>query len=159
MPTTTTETEIFAVMADNLKIAAENAAQLAWHPRRGFLYDDFRKALKLVEGACRQAFYWRDYDGRWLAIGRLCAFAHQRAGDWLRNSPSVAMRKIAQPEFSKLAEILRRMQRDTDKIRTMATGKRGPIMPVELPGPHRDTKPVQVKGLILPSGFRDKRVA
>lgn len=161
MPTVTTEAEIFGRLAENLRVAAEDCAVLAWHPKRGHVYSRFVQSLKLVEGCCRQIYYWRDYDARWLVLKRLCAFAHTRAGNWLRNSPTKAMRDKAQPEFKHLAEALKNMHADVERLRTMATGKMGPILPETLPGPHRETRPLQVMtpgGIILPPFWRDENI-
>lgn len=54
MPTVTTELEIFDCLSQNLRKSAENCQKLAWDPKRGHIYNDFRKSLKLVEGCCRQ---------------------------------------------------------------------------------------------------------
>lgn len=149
-----TEQEIFDCMAENLRLAAEDCRKLAWHPRRGFVYDHFRQCLQLVEGACRQAYYWRDFDSRWLDIGKTMHWAHERAGDWIRSLPSKEGRKVAHPRFQKLSELLTSWHQEAQGVRTMATFRSGPIMPETLPGPHRDTKPVQVmrpSGLIVPA--------
>lgn len=154
MPTVTTEAEIFGRMAESLRSAAEDCKQLAWNSRRGFVYDRFRKDLKLIEGCCRQIYYWRDYDSRWLILKQLCAFAHERAGTWLRNSPTREMRNKAHPVFQKLSEQLEHMHRDVERLRHMATGRRGPILPDELPEPDvRSGRPVQVN---LPGGFTQR---
>lgn len=157
MPTVTTELEIFDCLSQNLRKSAENCQKLAWDPKRGHIYNDFRKSLKLVEGCCRQIFYWRDYDSRWLVLGRLCNFAHHKAGNWLRNSPTAEMRKIAQPEFKWLGERLEQMHKDVERLRHMATGKMGPIVPEPLPL-HRESGERKVQ-LILPPGFKDRRAA
>lgn len=147
-----TEQEIFGLMADNLKEAAEQCAKLAWDAKRGFLYNRLRTALKQCEGCARQAYYWRNYDARWLMMEKQIAWLRNRCGDWLRDSPSVQKRKEAHPEFQKLSELLRKMHYDAEHIRTAATGKSGPILPVELEGPHRDARPVQV---MTPPGWRE----
>lgn len=171
MPSGTTEAEIFDCLAENLRIAAERCAELAWHPRRGFRYDEFRRAMELVYGSCRQAYYWRDYDSRWLVLAQMCHLVRERSGKWLRGKRlatpdggstftggSVAHRKKAQPQFKYLAEFLTQAHRDCERLRTMATNRIGPIMPEPLEGPHRDTRPVAVpagwdersSGLVVP---------
>lgn len=148
-----TESEIFDCLAENLRLAAEDCRVLAWHPRRGFVYARFCQELQLVEGACRQAYYWRDWDSRWLTLGLKMNEAHQRAGNWLRDYTSKAGRKVAHPMFQKLAEVLEAAYRQCERVRTMRTNHFGPIMPAEMSGPHRDTRPVQVMtpgGIILP---------
>lgn len=163
----TAEHEILSLIADNLRKAAEDCEQLAWHPRRGHIYLRFRQALTEVSGGCEQAFYWRNYDGRWLALAELVNFVLARSGNWLRGdrvaSPdgrsaswtggTVDHRKKAQPEFQWLANKLREIHYDMERIRDMATGRLGPMLPPVLDGPHRDTRPVQVMtpgGIILP---------
>lgn len=93
--------------------------------------------------------HWRE-DARWLVLAQLVAFAHERAGDWIRRSPSVQMRKAAHPCFQKLSEQLKQMSADVQALRTKRTNRIGPILPEPLPGPHRDTRPVQIA---LPGGF------
>lgn len=150
MPTVTSETEIFDRLLTSLRAAAESCQYLAWDPRRGFRYEQFRKDVKLVEGCCRQICHWRE-DTRWLVLGRMMAFAHARCGHWLRNSPTPQMRKIAQPEFKRLSEKLTQMVSDVDRMRTMATGKRGAILPVDKPLDRESGRPVQV-----PAGFTER---
>lgn len=148
-----TEPEIFSCLTENLRLAAEDCRVLAWHPRRGLVYARFCKSLKLVEGACRQAYYWRDYDSRWLYLGLKMEETHRRAGNWLREYTSKDGRKVAHPLFIKLADVLEAAYRDAERVRTMATFRVGPILPAIGPDPHRDTRPVQVMtpgGIILP---------
>lgn len=156
----TTEVEIFDKLGEELRRTAEECRQLAWNPRRGFIYDRFRTGLKEIEGCCRQLYYWRDYDGRWLKIAWFAGEVHKTAGNWLRNSPTVELRKEAHPKFGKLSEALDATLKDVEQIKTAATGRMGPILPIVLPGPHRQNRPVQVKtpgGIILPAGVSDAR--
>ena len=97
----------------------------------------------------RQICHWRE-DTRWLTLAQLIAFAHEKAGDWIRRSPSVQMRKKAHPCFQYLAEQLTQMSADVDALRTKPTYHVGAILPDILPGPHRDTRPTQI---LLPPGF------
>jgi hypothetical protein len=148
------EVEIFDCMIGNFRSAAEKCEQLAWHPRRGFVYNAMRKELKLAEGACRQAAAHRE-DARWLSIGMAIEHAHKRAGTWIRGLPSKDGRKVAHPLFLKLAESLRKLANDAEILKNRATGRVGMILPEPLPGPHRDTRPVSVRlpsGLIVPAG-------
>jgi hypothetical protein len=149
---TTTEVEIFGVIADNLRSAAEECAKLAWDPKRGMIYNHLRTSLKLVEGGMRQLYYWRNYDSRWLFMEKQIAWLRNRCGDWLRDSPTVQRRKAAHPEFRRLADLLRKMHVDALHIRDAATGVPGPLLPQPLAGPHRDARPVQVA---LPPGWRE----
>jgi hypothetical protein len=167
-----TEVEIFGCLGDNLRRAAEDCRLLAWHPSRGRIYDRFRASLKLVEGACRQAYYWRDYDARWLYLGKTMHEAHERAGNWIRGpiitgpegesvytGGSKDARKVAHPKFQKLAEELEHIHKLTERVRVMATFHSGPILPAPEPGPHRDTRPVQVMtpgGILLPPSWREQ---
>lgn len=154
-----TETEIFDCISSNAKLAAEHCDDLARLPRKGPTYDLLRKELKLIEGACRQAAYWRQ-DARWLPIGLMMEEAHKRAGDWLRGvrQPNGGRRRIPEgemhPLFVKLADNLRGLQRVMEDLRTKKTGRAGIILPQVLPAPHRDTRPVGFRrsagGVLLP---------
>lgn len=166
----TTETEIFQVLEDGLRRAAEDCRDLAWHPRRGHVYLRFRAALKGVEGAATQAYWWRGFDARWLEVAKLAGWAQDRAGDWLRGAIKIrdaegdaatlytggskAMRREADKRFKRLADLLSYFHGQAVRGRTMATGRSGPIVPPPLPGPHRDTIPVGWRrgpaGLALP---------
>ena len=155
-----TETEIFDCLSDNFKRAAQLCEDLARYPRKGPNYRDLRDALKLIEGACRQASTWRQ-DTRWLRIGLLMGEAHKRAGEWLRGvkMPNGMRVKLAEghlhPCFVGLAENLRAGHRKAEEFRTAATGRVGMILPDILPGPHRDTRPVGYRrpsGLFVPAG-------
>ncbi len=148
-----TEAEIFSCLAENLRLASEDCKQLAWHPRRGLVYARLCKSLRAVEGACRQAYYWRDYDARWLYLGLQMAEVQKRAGGWVRDYPSRDGRKVAHPLFQKLGEVLEDALRRAERVKTMATFHVGPILPTPMEGPHRETRPVQVVtpgGIILP---------
>lgn len=156
-----TEAEIFDCLSTNFRLAAEDCDKLAKLPRKGRAYSSLRDRLELIEGACRQAAYFRQ-DARWLRIGLQMAEAHRRAGEWLRGikvEGSPVRVKIApghmHPLFTKLAEHLREAQKRADEFRTKATGRMGTILPEAQPAPHRDTIPVgwrQSGGLIVPEG-------
>ena len=162
-----TEREIFDCMDTNLGLAVQHCEDLARLPAKGETYIKFRENLKLIEGACRQASAWRE-DTRWLSHGMLMAEAHKRAGDWLRGSrdPMGTRVKLANgmthPLFMKLADNLRAFRKIVEQLRTRRTHRTGIILPVALPGPHRDTRPSRVSlpegmkqtksGLIVPSG-------
>jgi hypothetical protein len=157
-----TESEIFDCLTDNFRKAASLCEDLARHPRKGPIYRELRDSLKLIEGACRQASAWRE-DTRWLRIGLLMAEAHKRAGDWLRGIklPNGQRVKLAEghlhPCFVGLAENLRAGERKAEEFRTRATGRLGMILPIEQPGPHRDSRPVgyrRASGLIVPIGMQ-----
>lgn len=155
-----TEAEIFDCLATNFRLAAEDCDKLAKRPKKGRAYTSLIEKLELLEGACRQAGYWRQ-DARWLALGVHFAECHRRAGEWLRGikvEGSPVRVKIApghiHPLFTKLAENLRAAQARADEFRTKATGKVGTILPKAQPAPHRDTSPVGWRrssgGLIVP---------
>ena len=156
-----TEVEIFDCLATNCRQAAERADRLARSPRRGPNYVAYRDHLKLVEGACRQAGYFRD-DARWFALGRQMAHAHAVAGEWLRGikvKGSPVRVKLAEghihPLFCKMAENLRALHAKAEQMKNAATGRLGPILPRVQEGPHRDTRPVgwsaTQSGLFVPT--------
>ena len=153
-----TEIEIFDCMAENLRLAAQDCELLATEPMKGFIYDRFRKSLKLVEGACRQASVWRQ-DTRWLPIGVQMSECHKRAGDWLRGvvQPDGHRAPIPfgqkHPLFLKLAEILRALLKQVGSLRTSATGRTGMILPNVAPSPFRETRQHSVS---LPAGLTQR---
>lgn len=146
-----TEAEIFDCLVDNFKKAAVHAEDLAKLPRKGPNYAKLREELKLVEGAARQAAYWRQ-DARWLQIGLYMEEAHQRAGNWLRgikNPTTGEWRKIPEgqlhPYFMKLAENLRAGLKLAEGYRDNRTGRVGMILPASMQQtPGRDAR--QFKG-------------
>ncbi|SDD94815.1 hypothetical protein SAMN05216337_1017126 [Bradyrhizobium brasilense] len=158
-----TEQEVFDCIGTNAKLAAEHCEALAREKRKGLNYDMLRKELKLIEGACRQAAYFRQ-DARWLPIGLMMEEAHNRAGEWLRGvrDPITRNRKkipegTLHPLFMKLAENLRALHRQMDELRTKATGRVGMILPKPLAAPHRDTVPVgytkSMGGVLIPESI------
>lgn len=154
-----TEADIFECLSENFRLAAEDCEKLARSPRKGPTYKALRDKLELLEGACRQASYWRQ-DTRWLQIGMFMAQCHERAGEWLRGIkvPGKPRIKLApghlHPNFVKLAENLRAAQVKAEEFRTKATGKVGTILPEVQPAPHRDTTPTGWRrsqgGIIVP---------
>ena len=159
-----TETEIFECLSHNLRLAAEDCELLATTPKRGWIYDRFRKELKLVEGACRQAAAWRG-DTRWLPLGMKMEECHQIVGEWLRGvkDETGVRRPIPEgakhPMFLKLAELLRAAHGEVEKLRTKKTGVVGPILPEmisahHLPVRHRPVSVMLPDGMIQrPSGL------
>jgi hypothetical protein len=154
-----TEVEIFSCLSENFALAAQYCDDLARLPRKGPTYHKLRECLKLIEGAARQAGYWRQ-DARWLQIGLYAEEVHKRAGGWLRgykvNGIHITIREgQLHPLFVKLAENLRAGYAKAEEFRTKATGRIGTILPKVQPGPHRDTVPVGWRrgnaGLILPT--------
>lgn len=160
-----TEAEIFDCLADNFGKAAQLSEDLAKLPKKGVSYQNFRAALKLIEGAARQAAYWRQ-DARWLKIGLYMEECHKRAGDWLRGYKLPSGLRITHKEgtlhplFMNLAENLRKGQAAAEQLRTKKTGRMGVILPNTMAAPHRDTRLVgwtpgerrSRGGLILPAG-------
>jgi hypothetical protein len=116
-----TEREIFGCMAENFSKAAECCVKLAEEPKMGPTYRQLRTSLKLIEGCCRQAAYWRE-DGRWLPMGLVMEEAHKRAGYWLRYHHP-------RPLFLKLAENLRGAHKAAEMLKNMKTGTTGLILP------------------------------
>lgn len=154
-----TEREIIDCLATHFRLAAEDARSLATLPLKGPTYDSFRKKLRMIEGACRQMSAWRE-DTRWLPIGRMMAEVHQKAGGWLRGYKRDDGVRVSFPAgqqnhlFGMLAAKLEQLHKVAEGLRTKATGKVGMILPVALPGPHRDTVPVGWRqssaGLLMP---------
>lgn len=154
-----TEREIFSCLSENFVLAAQHCEDLARLPRKGPSYHSLRGELRLIEGAARQAAYWRQ-DTRWLQIGLYVEEAHKRAGGWLRGYKLPSGERITiregqlHPLFVKLAENLRAGHRKAEEFRTKATGRIGTILPKVQAGPHRDTVPVgyrkTLSGILLP---------
>ena len=132
--------------------------------RKGPTYRKLRDHLKLIEGACKQAAAWRS-DARWYRIAFMMGEAHKRAGNWLRGTKMPDGTRIAtapghlNPLFTQLADNLRKGYAVAENFRTGKVNKLGMILPKQLPGPHRDTRPVHVSsdsyavrasGLIVP---------
>ena len=164
-----TEAEIFDCMAENLRKAIYHARELAVSPRKGPAFIAFRAELKLVEGACRQAAVWRQ-DTRWYPLGVMMEDVHQRAKEWLRGvvDTETGQRRmipegVKHPLFTKLADNLESLLANVEQLRTKATGRMGMILPVERPGPHRQTRDaykvmlppgmaIRDSGIIVPAG-------
>lgn len=174
-----TEREIFDCLSSNFRLAAEDCLNLARLPAQGPTYVRLRERLHTIEGACRQMAHWREDAGGvgaplgfagthgleavrmgegdsagWLEMAHMMGTMHKRIGDWLRGH-------YARELFLKAAEVLREMHRQVERRHNAATGHatmtRGAMMPPVRPGPHRDTRPIQVPrttpgGLIIPPG-------
>jgi hypothetical protein len=157
-----TEPEIFACLSENFVLAAQYCDDLSRLPRKGPSYKALRECLSLIEGAARQAAYWRQ-DTRWLQIGLYVEEAHKRAGGWLRgyklpNGQRVTIREgQLHPLFVKLAENLRAGHRKAEQFRTKATGRIGTLLPKPQRdrGSHRETSPVGYRksagGILIPA--------
>ena len=171
------EHEIWDCLKTNLRLAAEHCDKLASLPAQGPTYQMLLGELRLVEGACRQAAYWREDGGGtglppgqpgahgfeairlgetdsagWLEMAHMMGEVHKRCGGWIRG-------KYPRQLFTKMAEVLREMLRQLERRWERPTGKVGTILPTMMPGPHRDTRPVSMNGLVLPPGFKDRRIA
>lgn len=153
-----TEAEIFSCLAENFRLAAENCDKLARTPRRGPIYKELRDQLKLIEGAARQAAYWRS-DSRWLKVGLDMAKCHRSVGDWLRGpkDPVTGQHRPIPPGqlnplMKMMADSLRNLHRAAEDLRTKATGTTGTILPeaYRIPKPMRKT----ASGLIIPAGVQ-----
>ena len=151
-----TEREIFDCLATNFKLAAEHCDDLAKLPRKGPTYLKLREELRLLEGACRQAAYWRGGDARWLSLAWCMDQALKRAGSWLRgyklpDGTHVTHREgTLHPLFTKLAVNLRGGQAASEYLRTARTGVSGPILPKPITTHHERRTP---SGLIIPAGM------
>jgi len=142
-----TEQEIFSAMRENLRGAADDCDLIANHPSSGPAFDRMRKRLKLVEGCCRQAAYWRE-DARWLPMGVKMEQAHQIARKWLHR-PTVQAKKL----FTGLAAVLRQFADQLDKLQNARSNRVGLILPKPQAAPLRSGRPVQVMtpgGVLLP---------
>lgn len=135
------EQEIFSCMAENLAGAIEDCEAIARQRESGARFDSLRKRLKLVEGCCTQAAYWRQ-DARWLPLGVMMEQVHQRAREWL-HYPSVQSKKL----FVMLADNLRKLEREVRRLRFMATGKTGVMLPKPRPSG-------RLSSTVLISGYR-----
>lgn len=152
-----TEVEIFDCLISNLRVAAQHSRDLARSPHRGPIYEAFREALGLIEGACRQAAYWRGGDARWLQLGLMMAEAHKRAGTWLRAYHAAdSISQVMQPAFMNLASQLDQLLALALQLKNGATGRRGPILPKPGRDPSDRVRPVPVTktpgGIIIPPG-------
>ena len=152
-----TEIEIFNCLSENFKLAAEHCEDLAKLPAKGPTYKKLIEELKLIEGACRQAGYWRQ-DDRWFRIGIYAEECHKKAGGWLRTfAPS--------KYFLKLAEALRAGHVKAEEFKTKKTGQTGMLLTElnvghEAPLRHQPISVILPKpeprkspgGIIIPSG-------
>jgi hypothetical protein len=145
-----TEAEIFSTMKDRLRSAIADCRFIANFPVAGPTYKRLRQSLKLVEGCCRQAAYFRQ-DARWFGPGRYAEEAHQRARLWLHR-PSVQTHKL----FTKLADALEQWMKDLERLEKMPSGRVGTILPKPQRAPLQSGRPVSV---IMPSGVALKKTA
>jgi hypothetical protein len=142
------EYEVFDRLATSFREAAEHCEALAVQINRvkGQRYVKLREHLMLIEGASRQAAFYRG-DSRWFQIGQFAAECHKKCGDWLRF-------KTRGPMFQKCAENMRMMERAAEQMRDRATGVRGDILPPQ-PKYEPENRSVPVRtpgGIILPAG-------
>lgn len=132
-----TEREIFDQLRNQLQVAGEACDHIAQRPESGVHFSRLRRALKLAEGCCRQAAYWRS-DARWLGPGIKLEQAHQKARRWL-HKPSVESKKL----FVLLGAAVRKMALDLAILETAATGRTGTILPKPLPYT-RENRAIQI---------------
>lgn len=137
-----TEKEIFDCLETNLRECAGYCVRMA-RGDRGDIYVRFRRKMKLIEGACRQAAMWRG-DSRWLPFGIKIHEAQERVGKWLREHPFEPRKLVA------LAALLEQSYHGAIKLKEARTNRTGLILPMPGRGPQREGRPVQV---ILPPGY------
>lgn len=121
-----TESEIMAKHTDALKVAKQACVFLSHNADpekiapRGHHYTRLKKALKELEGTCREICYYRD-DTRWLKLGIIYAKALRMSQKYF----------VAQKwaNYGKLAELFDLGARRMDELRTRKTGQLGPILP------------------------------
>lgn len=143
---TLTEAEIWDRLRTSLRSAIDLCGKLATVPAMGPNYRKMIEELELIEGSARQIGAFR-FDMRWNLFGYEMARFHQRIGDVIRS-------RGAREIFLHMAKMMQGAMDQVEKLRTAKTGRRGPILPVARPAPHRDSRPVYVKndkGLLLPS--------
>lgn len=143
---TLTEIEVFDRLRTSLRSAADLCGKLATVPAQGPNYRKIIEELKLIEGCCRQVGHFRE-DMRWMKLGWEMSRFHARIGDCIR---SHAARDIFLSMKTKILDALT----ECELLRTVKTGRRGPILPRVAAGPHRESRPVQVRlpsGLIIPA--------
>lgn len=147
--TDTTEAEIRDRFYADIRGAIDDCELLAKLPAQGLTFIRMRARLKAVENCCRQMAAWRG-DTRWLPMCMLVEAAHQRSRKWIEDHDPRYL-------YFLLADALRKLEASAYALDTRATGRMGMILPEPLPGPHRETKPVQVlepkSSIILPEGF------
>lgn len=155
-----TEVEIFDCMYDNLRQAIGACEELATRPLKGPSYVKLRGCLKLIEGCCRQASAWRE-DTRWLPLGLQMDKAHRLAQEWLLGviDPETGRRRMIpegtkHPMFVGLGDLLKYMLTGIEALRKSKTGRTGAILPVPLPGPHRQVK--DNYAVMLPAGMQQR---
>ena len=150
------EREIFSLLKETFRRAAEYCDKLAVVPSRGPVYVALREDLKTAENCCRQIAYYRQH-ANWFTVGLFMADVHKRAGGWLRDRsmPRAANSNLAHPLFLKLAEKLRFGAEQAQRLETAATGKVGMILPEVQRAPTRtQSRMVQVpSGLIVPREY------
>lgn len=138
----------------NLHQAAEACRTLAWHPRRGLVYDGMRKMLKAVEMDCTVMAYCRDGDTRWLNIAWMMGEAHDRSRRWVSECRTDAARADRHPLFQKLADNLDMLRRQAIDLETKATGRTGAILPRGATSTRKaNSAPRSPSGLYLPPGY------
>lgn len=141
-----TEIEVIDCLKDNLRKLVQHCKDLAEKPAQGPTYKQVIETVRLVEGASRQMAAFRS-DARWTKFGYEMARFHDRLGDCVRSRYS---REI----FRRMSTMVADAYAQAMVLYTAKTGRRGPILPKVLPGPHRETRPVGYTktdgGLLMP---------
>ena len=143
------EHEVLDRLKTEFGAAARDCELLAKLPARGPTYSRFRHTLRVLEGHCRLMAFYRE-DCRWLPLGLAMEEAHRRAGTWLRTYARTVDHNDAHPLFLKLAENLRAGAKACERLQTMATGRRGMILPKARNEVRTAGRPMQVK---MPGGW------
>lgn len=156
-----TEREIFSMMTDRFRLAAQLCDDLAKSPVSGVAYRQLMQCCKELEGTCRQAGAWRQ-DCRWYDFGMMVEAAHKQAGNWLRGAKDPETgRPVRLSEahrfslFTKLANVLRAAEARAIECRDKKTGRVGMILPGAYDKPKLVKHPVEFRNpsLILPPGY------
>lgn len=139
------ETDIFDRLRTSLRAAIQHTKDLAFLPAQGPTYLKLIEELKLIEGAARQAQFWRQ-DMRWGVVANEMEAFHQKIGQAIRSHQA---RRI----FLRMAEMMQFFLDRANELQNAKTGRMGAILPKVQPGPHRETRPVHISkgGIILPS--------
>ena len=121
-----TEADILSKHTQCLKEAAECCQLLARNADpekigpRGHIYGNLRRALKSLEGTCRQMNYFRE-DTRWIQLGILYAKAMRTSSALFANQNWLG--------FGQLRQLFENGLRRMDDLANMKTGQKGPILP------------------------------
>ncbi len=140
-----TEHELWDHLRTTLRSAINHCGLLATLPSMGPTYNAMITELAEIEGSARMLGFYRR-DARWNAFSLEMERFHQRIGDAIRAHN-------ARTIFLHMQGMMQGALDVAEKVKDAKTGRRGPILPVVKPGPHRETRPVYVRpsGLLVPS--------